>query len=95
MSIKSKRKSKIKIRNNLDFFYILVFYLKVSNKGNTNMGLLSKSFEGGIKTVNGKKILIIDHMNQVFRFLHVAYKNNPLDEEWLDWQYFMINMLYG
>jgi 5'-3' exonuclease len=56
---------------------------------------LGKALIGDVKHVEGKKILVLDWQNQAFRFLHVAHANNPLDLEWLDWQYFMINMVYG
>lgn len=56
---------------------------------------LGKALVGDVKYVEGKKILMLDWKNQEFRFLHVAHSNNPLDEEFLDWRYMMINMIYG
>ena len=49
----------------------------------------------GVEThVQGRNILMIDFMNMVFRNLHVAFANNPLDKEFKDWKQMMLHSTY-
>lgn len=36
-----------------------------------------------------KNILMLDFYNMVFRYVSIAHKNNPLDENFSDWKYMM------
>jgi 5'-3' exonuclease len=36
-----------------------------------------------------RDILMLDFYNMVFRYVSIAHKNNPLDEQFLDWKYMM------
>ena len=56
---------------------------------------LNNFLEGKTKVVEGKKIVMLDFYNMVFRYLHIAAKNNPLDEEFNDWRYMMTYGLMG
>lgn len=47
------------------------------------------------KVVDGKKILIVDFSNLVFRTLYVAYTMDPLDTQFKKWKQLMTNSLYS
>ena len=50
---------------------------------------LSKFLENDTQTMQNKKIVFLDLYNMVFRYIHIAHKSNPLDEEFKDWRYMM------
>jgi 5'-3' exonuclease len=56
---------------------------------------LGKFIVGNEKIVEGKKIVMVDFYNMVFRYVFIANKNNPLDEKFKNWEYMMTYGLMG
>ena len=44
---------------------------------------------GNEQAMENKKIVFLDLYNMIFRYIHVAHKSNPLDDEFKDWRYMM------
>lgn len=55
---------------------------------------LNDIMSGGSEIVMGKRILIHDFHNLLFRTLHVAYNMDPLDEDFVNWKYLMLNSFF-
>jgi 5'-3' exonuclease len=55
---------------------------------------LSNIMQGGDLKVIGQNVLLIDFHNMLFRNLPVAYNLDPLDMEFVNWKYLMVNSIF-
>ena len=54
---------------------------------------LNNFFEGNIKTISGKKIILIDYNNLQHRNLFVAHSLSPLQEDFTTWKHLMVQSI--